>query len=116
MAAQKTASTAARGLPNREAALDGLYKDIFAKAGIAEPPSTWAEVESDAKKIKKAGYIGLGLPLGSEEAQAEFQIWAMNNGGGWTDTSGKWAIDQQANVDTLSYLRKLTKDDLDGMM
>ncbi|CAM5250412.1 hypothetical protein SALBM311S_05065 [Streptomyces alboniger] len=71
---------------------------------------TWAEVEADAKKIKQAGYIGLGLPLGPEEAQAEFQIWAMNNGGGWTDPSGKWAIDQQANVDTLSYLRKLTKE------
>lgn len=34
----------------------------------------------------------------------------MNNGGGWTDSSGKWAIDQQANVDTLTYLRKLTKE------
>ncbi|MGW0470769.1 extracellular solute-binding protein [Streptomyces coeruleorubidus] len=36
----------------------------------------------------------------------------MNNGGGWTDASGKWAVDQQANVDTLTYLRKLTKDKL----
>ncbi|WP_242435818.1 extracellular solute-binding protein [Streptomyces sp. Root369] len=99
------------GLPFISSARLFFYnKDIFAKAGIAKPPSTWAEVEADAKKIKQAGYIGLGLPLGPEEAQAEFQIWAMNNGGGWTDASGKWTIDQQANVDTLSYLRKLTKE------
>ncbi|MET7476982.1 extracellular solute-binding protein [Streptomyces sp. NPDC005648] len=99
------------GLPLLSSARLFFYnKDIFAKAGIARPPSTWAEVETDARKIKKAGYIGLGLPLGAEEAQAEFQIWAMNNGGGWTDASGRWAIDRQANVDTLTYLRKLTKE------
>ncbi|MFD8216799.1 extracellular solute-binding protein [Streptomyces sp. NPDC059697] len=99
------------GLPFISSARLFFYnKDIFKKAGISRPPSTWAEVEADAKKIKRAGYIGLGLPLGAEEAQAEFQIWAMNNGGGWTDAAGKWAIDQQANVDTLTYLRKLTKE------
>jgi ABC-type glycerol-3-phosphate transport system substrate-binding protein len=99
------------GLPFISSARLFFYnKDIFAKAHISRPPSTWAEVEADAKKIKQAGSIGLGLPLGSEEAQAEFQMWAMNNGGGWTDASGKWAIDQRANVDTLTYLRKLTKE------
>ncbi|MEV5954751.1 extracellular solute-binding protein [Streptomyces sp. NPDC051987] len=99
------------GLPFISSARLFFYnKDIFAKANISQPPTTWAEAEADAKKIKKAGYIGLGLPLGAEEAQAEFQIWAMNNGGGWTDASGAWAIDQQANIDTLAYLRKLTKE------
>lgn len=99
------------GLPFISSARLFFYnKEIFAKAKISQPPSTWAEVEADAKKIKQAGYIGLGLPLGAEEAQAEFQIWAMNNGGGWTDASGKWAVDQQANIDTLTYLRKLTKE------
>lgn len=33
----------------------------------------------------------------------------MNNGGGWTDESGRWAVDQRANVETLDFLRKLTK-------
>ncbi|MFJ1970215.1 extracellular solute-binding protein [Streptomyces sp. NPDC087903] len=103
------------GLPFISSARLFFYnKDIFAKAGISEPPSSWAEVEADAKKIKKVGsggakYIPLGLPLGPEEAQAEFSIWAMNNGGGWVDGSGNWAIDQPANVRTLDYLRKLTK-------
>ncbi|MFI5677433.1 extracellular solute-binding protein [Streptomyces cellulosae] len=98
------------GLPFISSARLFFYnKDIFGKAKISKPPTSWAEVEEDAKKIKKAGDIPLGLPLGAEEAQAEFYIWAMNNGGGWTDKSGKWAVDQPANVETLDYLRKLTK-------
>ncbi|MFC9969702.1 extracellular solute-binding protein [Spirillospora sp. NPDC127200] len=84
-------------------------KDLLKKAGVAAPPKTWDEVKSAAEKIKKSGAIGYGLPLGPEEAQAEFYSWAMNNGGGWVDSSGKWAINQQANVDTLNFLRDLTK-------
>lgn len=98
------------GLPFISSARLFFYnKDIFAKAGIAKPPSTWAEVEADAKKIKQAGYIGLAAPgprggpgrvpdLGDEQRRRLDR------------PSGKWAIDQQANVDTLSYLRKLTKE------
>lgn len=103
------------GLPFISSARLFFYnKDIFAKAGISGPPTSWTEVEADARKIKKiktagTGYIPLGLPLGPEEAQAEFSIWAMNNGGGWVDDSGGWAIGQPANVKTLTYLRKLTK-------
>jgi ABC-type glycerol-3-phosphate transport system substrate-binding protein len=84
-------------------------KDLFKKAGIAAPPKTWAEVKTDAQKIKDKGAIGYGLPLGPEEAQAEFYSWAMNNDGGWVDTAGKWTINQPANVDTLNFLRDLNK-------
>jgi ABC-type glycerol-3-phosphate transport system substrate-binding protein len=98
------------GLPFISSARLFFYnKHIFDKAKISKPPASWAEIEADARKIKKAGDIPLGLPLGAEEAQAEFYIWAMNNGGGWTDKSGKWTVDQPANVETLDYLRKLTK-------
>ncbi|MCW2864910.1 MAG: transporter substrate-binding protein [Actinoallomurus sp.] len=87
-------------------------KDLFKKAGITNPPSTWAEVKSDAQKLKAKGAVGYGLPLGPEESQAEFYSWAMNDGGGWVDSSGKWAINQPANVDTLNFLRDLTKSGL----
>lgn len=101
------------GLPFISSARLLFYnKDLFKKAGIAEPPSTWEDVKTIAQKIKKAGAIGYGLPLGPEEAQAEFYSWAMNNGGGWVDASGKWAINQQANVDTLNFLKSLNKDGL----
>ncbi|TMQ89970.1 extracellular solute-binding protein [Actinomadura soli] len=87
-------------------------KPLFAKAGITGPPKTWNEVRANAEKIKKAGAIGYGLPLGPEEAQVEFYSWAMNNGGGWVDASGKWAINQKANVDTLAFLKDLNKSGL----
>ncbi len=84
-------------------------KDIFKKAGIDTPPKTWDDVKTDAQKIKSKvkGVFPLGLPLGPEESQAEFFMWAMNNGGGYVDQSGNWAIDSPANVDTLNYLKSL---------
>lgn len=84
-------------------------KAIFQKAGIKEAPKTWAELKSAAEKIKKAGSIPYGLPLGPEEAQAEFFLWSMNNNGGWVDQSNKFVINQAANVETLTFLKDLTK-------
>ena len=89
-------------------------KDVFKKAGIDAPPKTWDEVKTDAQKIKSKakGVFPLGLPLGAEESQAEFFMWAMNNGGGYVDQSGNWTLDSQANVDTLNYLKDLSKSGL----
>ncbi|RAG85503.1 sugar ABC transporter substrate-binding protein [Streptacidiphilus pinicola] len=71
----------------------------------AVAPKTWADVESDAKALKAAGVeVPLGLPLGSEEAQAESFMWEMNNGGGYVDASGKWAINSPANIATFKQL------------
>ncbi|MEH0631218.1 extracellular solute-binding protein [Streptomyces stelliscabiei] len=115
-AEQATYEQVQYGLPFISSARLFFYnKKIFKKAGVTAPPTSWAEVEATARKIKKnggSGVIPLGLPLGPEEAQGEFGIWSMNNGGGWVDDSGRWAVDQPANVDTLTYLRKLTKDGL----
>lgn len=101
------------GLPFISSARLLFYnKDLFEKAGIDKPPNTWAEVKEYAEKTNKGGTIGYGLPLGPEEAQAEFYSWAMNNGGGWVDSSGKWAINQKANIDTLTFLKDLNKSKL----
>ncbi|WUH99562.1 extracellular solute-binding protein [Spirillospora sp. NBC_00431] len=103
------------GLPLLSSARLFFYnKAVFAKAGIDGPPETWADVKADAERIatRVPAVTPLGLPLGPEEAQAEFFIWAMNNRGGWVDASGKWAIDQPANVETLTFLRELTRSGL----
>src|SRR3989449_7525348 len=80
-------------------------KDLFAKAGIAAPPKTWDEFTADAKKITALGNgtVGYAMPLGPEEAQAEFSIWMFNNGGNWK-TDDKWSINSPQNVDTLTFL------------
>ncbi|HEX3921314.1 MAG TPA: extracellular solute-binding protein [Streptosporangiaceae bacterium] len=84
-------------------------KKIFTAAGISSPPTTWAQLQADAAKIKSKGFIGYGLPLGSEEAQAEALMWFLGNGGGYLNTSGKYDINSQANMQTLQFLSQLTK-------
>ena len=82
-------------------------KKIFAAAGISAPPQTWAQLQSDAAKIKSKGYIGYGMPLGSEEAQAELLLWFLGNGGGYLSTSGQYAINSPQNIATLDFMKQL---------
>ena len=101
------------GMPDLSSARALFYnKTLFKKAGIAAPPTTWADFEADAKKISAlgGGTAGYAMPLGPEESQAEFSIWMFNNGGDWK-TDGKWTIDSAKNVETLNFLKKLAVDD-----
>jgi multiple sugar transport system substrate-binding protein len=84
-------------------------KKIFAAAGITSPPQTWAQLQADAAKIKAKGYIGYGLPLGSEEAQAEALMWFLGNGGGYLGTGGNYTINSAQNVQTLQFLSQMVK-------
>lgn len=85
-------------------------KKILAAAGISSPPQTWAQLQSDAATIKKkTGNIGYGLPLGSEEAQAESLMWFLGNGGGYQTASGQYDINSPQNVQTFQFLQQLVK-------
>jgi multiple sugar transport system substrate-binding protein len=83
-------------------------RDLFAKAGIAGPPKTWDELVVAARKLQAlgGGVIGYALPLGPEEAQAEWSIWMWNNGGDWK-AGDTWTIDSDRNVQTLRFLAAL---------
>ncbi|HEY0814170.1 MAG TPA: extracellular solute-binding protein [Pseudonocardia sp.] len=101
------------GMPDLSSARALFYNtDIFAKAGIAGPPKTWDEFTADAKKITALGdgTVGYAMPLGPEEAQAEFSIWMFNNDGNWK-TDGKWTVNSPQNVDTLNFLKSLAVTD-----
>jgi len=82
-------------------------KKLFAKAGINGPPTTWADVQSDAAKIKAMGDMGFGLPLGPEEAQAESLLWFLGDGGNYMSTAGKWTINGAPNVNAFTFLKGL---------
>ena len=82
-------------------------KKIFAAAGISSPPRTWTQLQSDAGAIKAKGYIGYGMPLGSEEAQAEALLWFLGNGGGYVNSSGAYTINSAQNVQALQFMSKL---------
>jgi multiple sugar transport system substrate-binding protein len=81
-------------------------KKLFAQAGITSAPQTWADIQTDAAKITKLGDVGFGLPLGSEEAQAESLLWMLGDGGGY-QTDGKYTIDSTANVTAFTFLKGL---------
>ncbi|MDH6576938.1 extracellular solute-binding protein [Kitasatospora sp. MAP5-34] len=96
------------GIPFVSSARAFFYnKAIFAQAGITAPPQTWDDVKADASliKAKVPGVTPYALPLGPEEAQGESMMWELGNGGGVTNSSGRYALDSQANIDTFSWLK-----------
>src|SRR5262252_8862859 len=83
-------------------------KALFAKAGLGSPPKTWDEFLQAAQKVQALGdgVIGYALPLGPEEAQAEWEIWMWNNGGDWK-SGDQWTINSDKNIETLAFLAAL---------
>src|SRR5262249_4833212 len=83
-------------------------KALFTKAGLASPPKTWDEFLQAAQKIQALGdgVVGYALPLGPEEAHAEWEVWMWNNGGDWK-SGDQWTINSDKNVQTLSFLAGL---------
>jgi multiple sugar transport system substrate-binding protein len=88
----------------------GYNQKIFSDIG-AQPPKSWQELEDTARKAKAKGFTGYGLPLGAEEAQAEFSLWMWGNGGDWKQ-GDKWTINSPQNVAALQFMKKLTDQKL----
>jgi multiple sugar transport system substrate-binding protein len=82
-------------------------RDLLERAKV-EPPKTWDDFVTAAKKVQAlgGGAIGYALPLGPEEAQAEWSIWMWNNGGDWK-SGAAWTINSEKNVQTLTFLAAL---------
>ena len=81
--------------------------DILEGAGV-EPPTTWSEMLEVCEAIKAydSTVIPYGIPLGPEEAQAEFLMWAGGNGGGVFDGEN-WIINSPENLETLEFIQQL---------
>lgn len=88
-----------------------INKDLFAKAGLTTPPTTWDELLADAKKISAlgGGVYGYGMPLGSEEAQAESAIWFYGGGGGFGDDT-TITIDTPQNLAAATFMQKMVDE------
>ncbi|MEU4340258.1 extracellular solute-binding protein [Nocardia sp. NPDC023852] len=82
--------------------------ELFAEAGVAAPPKTWAELTDAAKKIQSlgGGVSGYGLPLGSEEAQGETSIWTFGAGGSWAE-GDRITVDTPQNLEGVRAMREL---------
>ncbi|MEU4645096.1 extracellular solute-binding protein [Micromonospora sp. NPDC023814] len=97
------------GLPMIASARTLFYnQDVFTRAGVAKPPATWQELYDAAQKIKglNAGVYGYGMPLGSEEAQAETSIWVFGNGGSWNE-GDKITANSPRNLEAVQFMKRM---------
>jgi ABC-type glycerol-3-phosphate transport system substrate-binding protein len=90
-------------------------KKDFAKAGIAGPPTTWAQLESDASKLSDPAkhHYGIYIPWGdSEWISYEWEGLLWSNGGQFLNPGGtKVAFDSPAGVQALTTWVNLVRKD-----
>jgi multiple sugar transport system substrate-binding protein len=84
-------------------------KDLFKQAGLDpnKPPTTWADLESYAKKLTKYDSAGNITQLGfapwiTSTTAAEWPMWA-NGGQMWDYNTGQPTMNQPANVQALQW-------------
>lgn len=96
------------------ASVRNLYynKKLFAAAGIGQPPTTWSELEASARKLVSAGKSrGFGVDLTDDEVQAYLSYFFFGAGGDWIK-DGRWAVNSPANVEALTFLKRLYDEGL----
>lgn len=82
--------------------------DLLKKAGVKQPPKTWDELMAASEKVSKLDGVvgGYGMPLGSEEAQAETSIWTFGAGGDW-GTTEELSIESDENLAGIEQMKKM---------
>jgi multiple sugar transport system substrate-binding protein len=73
--------------------------DLLQQAGVAAPPTNWDELLDAATRVSGlgGGIAGYGMPLGSEEAQAEAAVWLWGGGGSFGNAT-EITVDDPANL------------------
>jgi multiple sugar transport system substrate-binding protein len=87
-----------------------VNNDLLEQAG-ATIPTTWDELLESAKKVSALGngIAGYGMPLGSEEAQAEAAVWLWGGGGTFGDAD-EIAIDTPENLVGAEFIQKMVTE------
>ena len=85
-----------------------VNEDLLKQAGVAAVPTTWDELLAAATKVAAigGGVAGYGMPLGSEEAQAESAIWFYGAGGGFGDAD-EITIDTPENLKGAEFIQTM---------
>ncbi|MFD7997125.1 ABC transporter substrate-binding protein [Streptomyces mexicanus] len=89
-------------------------KDLFRKAGITQPPRTWNEFRTDARKLKKAE-PGARIATFFPDDPSTFEAMVWQAGARWFGTEGdSWKVDfGGAQTDKVAdYWQKMIDDDL----
>lgn len=96
------------GLPFIASARALFVNDALLEEAGAEVPTTWDELLESAKKVSElgGGVAGYGMPLGSEEAQAEAAVWLWGGGGTFGDADAI-TIDTPENLAGAEFVKKM---------
>ena len=88
-------------------------KDILEQAGVTVP-ATWEELKAACEAIKASNpdVYPWGVDMTTDEGQACFAYYAWNNGGGFVDDEGNWALNSAENVEAVKYVVDLIKSGL----
>lgn len=78
--------------------------DILEAAGV-EVPTTWEELTAACEAIKAYddSIYPWGIDMTTDEGQAAFAYYTWNNGGGFVDENGEWALNSPENVEAIEY-------------
>ena len=96
--------------------LDTMYlfynKDMLAKAGIAGPPKTWAELSDDAKTLKAKKIVEYPIVWSWSQAEALVCNYTtlLSAYGGSFYKDGKPVFDQGGGLQALQYMVQTVKD------
>ncbi|GHH70645.1 extracellular solute-binding protein [Promicromonospora soli] len=98
----------AYGLPWIASARALFVNDALLEEAGAEVPATWDELLESAKQVSElgGGVAGYGMPLGSEEAQAEAAVWLWGGGGSFGDAEAI-TVDTPENLEGAEYIKKV---------
>lgn len=97
-------------LPGRVSAC-AMYcnKELLEAAGISEPPATWSELREVCQKIKSSFPEicpwGVDLTAGTGWSHIACCVW--NNGGGFVDSAGNWALNSPENAEAVQFVAGL---------
>lgn len=83
-----------------------VNEDLLSEAG-ATVPTSWEELQAAAQAVTdNTDAYGYGMPLGSEEAQAETAMWLFSNGGGY-GTVDEITVDTPENLEAVQFMQQL---------
>ncbi len=86
-----------------------FYNEDILNAAGAKVPGTWDEVLDACAAIKAydENIVPWSLDISTDEGQAAFSYYTWNNGGGFVDEDGNWALNSAANVEAVEFMKTL---------
>lgn len=87
-------------------------KDMFAEAGIANPPATWEELYNVSKQLTKGDKYGIWLPIAPDERTAwTWECFLWQNGQNILNKEGNnIGFNNEKGLESLEYYTKIIKD------